>query len=143
MRALKTLAQSIKRCRRSKVLPSGSPNAMTSSFLPFAIHAKNLVNRLVADVEESRRIPHRPLGEAEAGGNGFQFRVAADEFQELRRKRLKLESPWFSGRKDSSPDYTTVTNGSRIVCRSFIQYRPLSCGELSPCSHSDWQSSNS
>ena len=35
MIARKTLAQSINRCLRSKVLPSGSPNAMTSSFLPF------------------------------------------------------------------------------------------------------------
>ena len=66
------------------VLPSGSPNEIMSSFWPFA-YTRILFIVSSLDVEKPRWIPHRPFGEAESCRDGFQFRVAIDEFQELGR----------------------------------------------------------
>jgi hypothetical protein len=93
MMALKTLAQSISRWRRSKLLPSGSPGAMSSSFLLAVwIDSKNLIDRLVANVEKPRRVPHRPLRETKTCSHSLKLRTAAYKFPKPGREGFKFEA---------------------------------------------------
>src|SRR5271169_749748 len=59
--------------------------------MPIRIDAKDLVDFFIADVKESRWIPHRPFREAEAGCQHFQLRFVGEQFPKLRRFRAKCE----------------------------------------------------
>src|SRR5205807_4867897 len=62
-------------------------------FASVEVNAIDLVLRFIADVEETGRIPDRPLGETEPGGNCRELRIVIQEFPELRRLSDQLEFP--------------------------------------------------
>src|SRR6185312_7041295 len=55
------------------------------------IDLENLVQRLIADIQETGLIPDRPLGEAESGRNGSQICTVIYQFPELRRETLQFK----------------------------------------------------
>src|SRR5262249_13915060 len=65
-------------------------------FLPaVGVDAENLVDGLIAYVEEPGGIPHRAFGEAEIARNLFQLRIAIDEIPEFRRQGLQFELAFY------------------------------------------------
>src|SRR6185437_1580857 len=57
------------------------------------INAKDLIQALVAHIEQPRRIPDRAFGKAESIGDSGEFRVVIDKIPELRRERHQFEFP--------------------------------------------------